>query len=70
MPVRLTAALLALAGGVAAVVLAALLVQRTPGPVSAAPAPAPVSAPPPQQKPANRFPAPPPGAVVLARGRA
>jgi len=67
MPVRLTAALLALAGGVAAVVLAALLVQRTPGPVSAAPAPAPVSAPPPQQKPANRFPAPPPGAVVLAR---
>jgi hypothetical protein len=65
---RLTAALLALAAGAAAVALAALLLSNTPGPVSAAPAqlpaaPSAASSPP----PARGFPAPPAGAVVFSR---
>jgi hypothetical protein len=64
MPVRLTVALLALAAGLAAVVLAALLLRSTPGPVSATPAPPPVAAAAPA---ARTFPAPPPGAIVFAR---
>jgi hypothetical protein len=64
-PVRLVAALFALGMGVAAVVVSMLVLQRTPGPVSAAPvapAAAPVSAP---AGPA--FPSPPSGAVVFSR---
>lgn len=68
MALRLTAALLALAAGAAAVALAALLLRGTPGPASVAPsAPLPVAAPPARPKPADRFPAPPPGAIVFAR---
>jgi len=65
---RLAAAVAALAAGTAAVALAAIRLDHTPGPVSVAaaatPAPsAPSSAPP----PTNRFPAPPAGAIVFAR---
>lgn len=66
MQLRLTLALLALAAGVVAVALAALLLHATPGPVSAASAaPVPASAVPPP--PARSFPAPPAGAIVFAR---
>ena len=64
MPVRLTVALMALSAGVAAVVLAALLLHDTPGPVSTAAAPVPAPAPP---AATPSFPAPPPDAVVFAR---
>jgi hypothetical protein len=60
---RLTAALFALAAGVTAVALAALLLHGTPGPVSTAPEQVPVTSSP----QASRFPAPPAGAVVFAR---
>ena len=62
MILRLTAALLALAAGAVAVVLAALVLHRTPGPVSAAPAQLPAA-----PAPAPAFPAPPAGAVVFSR---
>ena len=65
MQLRLTAALLALAAGAAAVVLAALLLHATPGPVSSAPAPVASSPAPPS--PSAAFPAPPAGAIVFAR---
>jgi len=63
--VRLTAALLALAAGVSAVALAALLLHDTPGPVSSAPAVLAAAAPPASPRPS--FPAPPAGAVVFSR---
>lgn len=65
MTLRLTAALLALAAGAAAVALAALLLRGTPGPVSTAPAQIPAASAP--STPAPRFPAPPAGAVVFSR---
>jgi hypothetical protein len=61
---RLTAALLALAAGAVAVVLALLVLHRTPGPVSTASAPAQLPA---ASAPAARFPAPPAHAVVFSR---
>lgn len=64
MPLRLTAALLALAAGAAAVSLAALLLHSTPGPASAASA---QQAPPVPTRTPRAFPAPPAGAVVFAR---
>jgi len=67
---RLAAAVGALLAGVAAVVVAALLLHRTPGPAPsfAAPTPpAPVSASPRTPKAPPGFPAPPPGAVVFSR---
>lgn len=67
MVLRLTAALLALAGGVSAVALAALLLHSTPGPVPLAVSAPPPAPPPSAPAPVNRFPAPPPNAVVLAR---
>jgi hypothetical protein len=69
---RVLAAVGALATGVAAVVVVAVLLSRTPGPVQAAPLPsaapaAPAAtATPPARVPAG-FPAPPDGAVVFAR---
>jgi hypothetical protein len=69
---RVLAAVGALAAGVAAVVVVAVLLSRTPGPVQAAPLPsaapaAPATtATPPANAPAG-FPAPPDGAVVFAR---
>jgi hypothetical protein len=66
MTLRLTAAVLALAAGAVAVTLAALLLNATPGPASAAPAQVPAASSPPPP-PARRFPAPPPGAVVFSR---
>jgi hypothetical protein len=63
---RLTAALLALCAGVAAVALAALLLHDTPGPVSSAPA-APVASAPPPSTPQRSFPAPPAEAIVFSR---
>jgi hypothetical protein len=67
---RLVAAVGALAAGVGAVVVVAVLLSRTPGPVQAAPLPsaaAPATAArPPANVPAG-FPAPPAGAVVFAR---
>ncbi|HEY4413470.1 MAG TPA: hypothetical protein VGN06_10775 [Gaiellaceae bacterium] len=65
MILRLTAALLALAAGAGAVVLAALVLQRTPGPVSTASAQLPAASTP--STPAPGFPAPPAGAVVFSR---
>jgi len=60
---RLVAGIAALAAGIAATAVAADLVRRTPGPEAAASAPLPAA-----PAPAPRgFPAPPPGAVVLAR---
>jgi len=59
MPVKLTAALLALLAGASAVALAALLLHGTPGPASSGAAPAPPIAP--------SFPAPPAGSIVFAR---
>jgi len=70
---RLVAAVGALAAGIGAVAVVAVLLSRTPGPVQAAPLPsaaapaAPVTvARPPAKVPAG-FPAPPAGAVVFAR---
>src|SRR6266576_6582492 len=69
---RVVAAVGALAAGVAAVVVAAVLLSRTPGPVQAAPLPSAAPAAPattaaqPAKVPAG-FPAPPDGAVVFAR---
>ncbi len=65
---RLVAAVAALAAGVAAVAVAAVLLHRTPGPVSvsgASAAPAASARAP--ARPSPRFPAPPPGAVVFSR---
>lgn len=59
MPVKLSAALLALLAGASAVALAALLLHDTPGPASSEAAPAPIAAP--------SFPAPPAGSIVFAR---
>jgi len=69
---RLLAAVGALAAGVAAVVVVAVLLSRTPGPVQAAlPAPAAAAAPAatvrPPAKASAGFPAPPDGSVVFAR---
>ena len=64
MILRLTAALLALAAGAVAVILAALVLHRTPGPVSTASAPAQLPA---ASAPSPRFPGPPAGAVVFSR---
>jgi len=67
---RLAIALVALAAGAAAVALAALLLHRTPGPVSTAPS-APVAPAAPARTPSTPrrtgFPAPPAGAVVFSR---
>jgi hypothetical protein len=57
---RVVAAGVALAAGIAAVALVALLLHRTPGPVSLTTNAAPVAA-------GGRFPAPPAGAVVFSR---
>lgn len=68
MIVRLFAGIGAVAAGVAAIALVAVLVHDTPGPVSTTPAstvPA-AGTPAPQPPRALRFPAPPPGAVVFA----
>jgi hypothetical protein len=66
---RVLAAVGALAAGVAAVVVVAVLLSRTPGPVQAGPlAPAaPTTAAPPPAKAPAAFPAPPDGSVVFAR---
>jgi len=71
--VRFAAALATVPLGAVAVVLALLLIQRTPGPTSAAPSPtAPPAAPAASTRPApasapSGFPAPPAGAVVFSR---
>jgi hypothetical protein len=61
------AAVAALAAGTAAVALAAIRLDRTPGPVSVAASAAPPAPTPSAPAPSNRFPAPPPGAIVFAR---
>jgi hypothetical protein len=66
---RVLAAVGALAAGVAAVVVVAVLLSRTPGPVQVAPlaSAAPATAARPPAKVAPAFPAPPDGSVVFAR---
>jgi hypothetical protein len=65
---RLGAAVAALAAGIAAVTVAALVLHRTPGPTGTAATPTPPAGAPASPPPAvNGFPAPPAGAVVLAR---
>lgn len=64
---RLAAALLALAAGVAAVLVVAELLHRTPGPAPASTAAAPAAPPPPALPTPGGFPAPPAGAVVFSR---
>jgi hypothetical protein len=66
---RVLAAVGALAAGVAAVVVVAVLLSRTPGPVQAAPlaSAAPTTAARPPAKVPAAFPAPPDGSVVFAR---
>jgi len=70
-PVRLVASISALAAGIAAVAIAAVRLQDTPGPSSSsAAAPFAIASPAPRGRsapPQPAFPAPPPGAVVLAR---
>ena len=67
MIVRLAVAVLALAAGATAVALAVLLLQGTPGPVSAAPAALPAASPAPAAPATPSFPAPPANAVVFSR---
>jgi hypothetical protein len=69
---RVVAAVGALAAGAGAVVVVAVLLSQTPGPVQAAPVPSPSpAAPAPAARPPSKipagFPAPPAGAVVFAR---
>lgn len=65
---RLVAAFAALAAGVTAVTVAALVLHRTPGPTRTAGTVAPAAAAPAGPAPSvSTFPAPPTGAVVLAR---
>jgi hypothetical protein len=63
---RVAAGVVALAAGVAAVALALILLGRTPGPVGSAAAAPNAPAPSRSAPTVNRFPAPPPGAVVFA----
>jgi hypothetical protein len=70
--VRLLASIAALSVGVAGVVIVAVLLARTPGPVSTTPASAaapaqPASTSKPKPAALRRFPAPPPSAVVFTR---
>ena len=71
MIVRLLASIAALSVGVAGLVVVVVLLDRTPGPVSTAPAstaaPTSTSASPSKPAAKRRFPAPPPSAVVFTR---